>query len=211
MAVFCTVSDHPEVDALIERCAYATAALTILPIPGSEIIGVMPLHVGMVVGIAHHHGHTLTRESAGELLLQIGATVGVSLVGSRLATTTAKILLPGLGGIVAAPFMYASTIAIGACADNWFARDGDVSSDELRDTYNRVMRGAKRDFDPGRVRDPEAVRMAREAATAGKVEPEASPEADLLARLKRAKQMHAEGLMSDEELEVVRQRILSEL
>src|SRR5688572_20008568 len=82
MASF-SVSDHPEVDRVVETCGYAAAALTILPIPGSEIIGVMPLHVGMVIAIAHHRGRTITRESATSLLLQIGTTVGLSLVGSR--------------------------------------------------------------------------------------------------------------------------------
>jgi hypothetical protein len=47
-------SDEPRDERcrkLVERCGYAAAALTILPIPGSEVIGVMPIHVGMVIGI----------------------------------------------------------------------------------------------------------------------------------------------------------------
>ena len=111
------------VRVLIERCGYAAAALTILPIPGSEIIGVMPLHVGMVIGIGEEYGKTLTRESAVELITRIGATVGLSLVGSRLAMTAGKVILPGLGGLVAAPFMFASTLAIGTVARLYFASD----------------------------------------------------------------------------------------
>lgn len=167
MSGLCSVSANPEVNRLVETCGYATAALTILPIPGSEIIGVMPLHVGMVIGIGQHHGRTLTRESASQLLLQIGATVGLSLVGSRLATTTAKFLLPGLGGIVAAPFMYASTLALGAVADHWFARDGAMSADEMKAVYDRTVRSAKGNYDRSRMHDEDVQEMAKDAVEQG--------------------------------------------
>src|SRR5687768_11138284 len=86
-------SDEPRDERcrkLVERCGYAAAALTILPIPGSEVIGVMPIHVGMVIGIGQEYGVKLTRQSATDLILKIGATVGLSLVGSRLAMTAGK-------------------------------------------------------------------------------------------------------------------------
>ena len=139
-----------QVQQLVQHCGYAAAALTLLPLPGSEIIGVMPLHVGMVVGIANHHGQKLTSESATELILQIGATVGVSLVGSRVATTAAKFVLPGVGGLIAAPFMYASTVGIGAVADA-YCRLGELSDAEMRDVYRAAKRDAKRAFDRGKM------------------------------------------------------------
>src|SRR5690242_9958256 len=123
------------VKRLIERCGYAAAALTILPIPGSEVIGVMPLHVGMVVGIGDEYDAKLTRESAADLIMKIGATVGVSLVGSRLAMTAGKIILPGLGGLVAAPFMYASTLAIGSVARAYFESGCSMSDSEMKRVY----------------------------------------------------------------------------
>jgi uncharacterized protein (DUF697 family) len=213
MTGFCTVSRLKEVNELVETCGYAAAALTMLPIPGSEIIGVMPLHVGMVVGIANHHGRSVTRAGATELILQIGTTVGVSLVGSRIATTAAKFVLPGLGGLIAAPFMFASTLGIGAVADSWFERGGSLSDADMRDVYGAANSNAKKGFDKSRARSDEAVGKARAAAEEGQRQTgaEAEPEKDLVARLKQAKRMHQEGLIDDDEFAATKKSILDEL
>lgn len=207
----CAVSPDPAVSRLVENCGYATAALTLLPIPGSEIIGVVPLHVGMVIGIANHHGRTLTEESAMELLLEIGTTVGASLVGSRLATTAAKVLLPGLGGVVAAPFMFASTLGLGAVADAWF-RSGTLSDRQMKDIYSRAKSEAKRGFDPSQARaEPHVRTAAAAAASAGESAPAATEDLDLVSRLRRARDLRDEGLISDEEFEAVKKQVLDAL
>jgi uncharacterized protein (DUF697 family) len=214
MSMMCNVSPHEEVNRLVETCGYATAALTILPIPGSEVLGVMPLHVGMVIGIANHYDRTLTRETATELILQIGATVGASLVGSRIATTAAKFILPGLGGIIAAPFMYASTLGIGAVADAWFRSDGSMSRDKMREIYEQSTRQAKQTYQPENVGKKEAVEKAKAAvdeAKAGEAKPEAAPEPDAVARLKKSKELLEAGLITQDEFDATKKRILDEL
>lgn len=138
--------------ALTEKCGYAAAALTLIPIPGSEVIAVMPVHVGMVVKLGEIYGVDLDQDSATHLILRIGATVGLSLVGSRLATTAAKFFLPGLGGLISAPFMYASTIAIGRVAELYFLH-GDLSDREMRAVYQESLKSAKREFDPSKARE----------------------------------------------------------
>ena len=213
MASFFAVSSNAEVNTLVERCGYATAALTVLPIPGSEIIGVMPLHVGMVMSIANAYGHALTKESATELIMQIGTTVGASLVGSRIATTAAKIVLPGLGGIVAAPFMFASTLAIGAVAAAWFDKDGAMSAEEMQSLYKQTLKQARSDFSPDKMKDEDAMADANQAVREAKGDkpvapPEPSPEEDAVARLKRAKAMLEDGLIEQDEYDAVKKRIL---
>ena len=209
MSSLFSVSPSPEVSALVERTGYAAAALTLLPIPGSEIIGVMPLHVGMVIGIGHHYELELTRESATELLLQIGTTVGLSLVGSRLATTAAKIVLPGLGGLVAAPFMFASTLGLGAVADAWFRAGGHLSESDMRDVYASAKRAAKKAYRSDRAKHSEAVDAARDAVDEAQGD-DAPPEGPT-ERLRRARQMLDEGLIDAEEFAATKARILSEL
>lgn len=150
---------------LTEKCGYAAAALTILPIPGTELVAVMPLHVGMVVGIGHVYGVSVSRDSATQLILRIGTTVGASLVGSRIAMVAGKLILPAVGGLIAAPFMYASTVAIGTVARCWFER-GELSDARMRAVYRRAVDRARRGFDPSRARSAEA-RDAAEQAAAG--------------------------------------------
>lgn len=146
-----TTTPSARAHALTEKCGYAAAALTLIPIPGSEIIAVMPVHVGMVVKLGEIYGVDLDQDSATHLILRIGATVGLSLVGSRLATTAAKFFLPGLGGLISAPFMYASTIAIGRVAELYFVH-GELSDREMRSVYKESVKSAKSDFDPKRAR-----------------------------------------------------------
>ncbi len=199
---------------LVERCGYAAAALTILPIPGSEVIGVMPIHVGMVVGIAEEHGVKLTRESATDLILKIGATVGLSLVGSRIAMTAGKLILPGLGGLVAAPFMFASTLAIGAVARAYFENDGQISDSEMKRVYERTVEKAKSVFDPRKARSSEAKDMAEEAAREEEAKTASKPRAsvdDLAERLAKLDELYERGSISERDYEKRKQQILDEV
>jgi len=194
---------------LVERCGYAAAAVTVLPIPGSELVAVMPIHVGMVVRVGEVYGVDVDRDSATHLILRIGATVGLSLLGSRVAATVGKTLLPFLGGLVSAPFMYASTIAIGRIAECYFARGG-LGDDEMRAIYRDTLKKAKRSFDPRRARSGEARAMARQAAQGGADAAPAEP-GDADARLERLARLHREGLIDDADLAEGKRRILGDL
>ncbi|MCC6383391.1 MAG: DUF697 domain-containing protein [Dehalococcoidia bacterium] len=205
---------------LIERCGYGAAAVTLLPIPGTEFLGVLPIHVGMVVGLGNEHGQQLTRETAVELLGKIGATVGLSLVGSKIATTASKLLLPGFGGILTAPLIFASTIALGTVARLYFETGGQLSEREMRRVFDDVKERAKSAFDPARARSDEARAAAREAQEHAQAEsegtsahePKARPSVDDLAtRLATLEELHERGSISDAEYERRREAILDEV
>jgi uncharacterized protein (DUF697 family) len=211
-----TITQH-QLDAvreITETCGYAAAALTILPIPGSELVAVMPLHVGMVVKIGQLYGVDLDRDSATHLIMRIGATVGLSLVGSRVATTAAKVLLPGLGGLISAPFMYASTIAIGRVAELYF-QQGDLDASEMKAAYRETLDRAKRRFDPRRARTPEARAQAEAASRPSSAAPgaapgeEAAPAADPVAQLERLARLRDAGAITPEEFEAAKRRVLA--
>ncbi len=203
-----------KIDQLIERCGYGAAALTIIPIPGTEIIGVMPLHVGMVIGIGSEYGKQVTRDNAAELVSEIGATVGLSLVGSHLAMTAGKILLPGFGGLLAAPFMYASTKGIGHVAKLYFERGG-LSQMEMSRAYKSASKEAKQSFDPSKARSAEARAMAEKAQAEDidKPSPKAkSADVDELAeRLAKVEELHDKGVITYAEYEKRREAILDEI
>jgi GTPase len=152
-------------NALIEKCGYAAAALGLLPLPGTEIIAVMPLHVGMVVALGDLYEVPLSRESAAELLMQIGGTVGVSVIGSRLAMTAAKTLLPGFGGLVTAPLLYGTTLGLGAVARAWFECGGRLDPGSMRRTYKSAKRRARFDGRKAEATPSEEPPAAEESTT----------------------------------------------
>ncbi len=189
---------------LIEKSGYAAAALTLIPLPGSEIVAVMPIHVGMVVGVGAIYGQSVTKKAATDIVVQICTTVGMSLVGSRIATTAAKVLLPGLGGFVAAPFMFASTLAIGAVARAYFESGCAMSDADMRSVYERAQRSARSSFDASRMRSEEA----RDAAEAAATQDEAEEPSDRLEKLRR---LLDDGLIDQSEYDETKARVLSEL
>lgn len=197
------------VNQLTERIGYAAAALTLIPLPGTEIVGVMPLHVAMVIGIGELHGQRLSNDNAIELVAKIGVAAGASIVGSRIATTAAKIFLPGLGGLISAPFMFASTLAIGAVADAFFEREGNLETGDMRDLYNRAHGDAKSKFDPDKARSDEAQRMAEEAARAEQ-QPAPAPQGPV-ERLEKLKALLDKGLIDQAEYDATKARVLGEL
>jgi uncharacterized protein (DUF697 family) len=192
----------------IERCGYAAAAVTLAPIPLSDAIAVMPIHVGMIMGLAQLHGVELTKESAAGLVVKIGASAGLSLVSSRIATAAAKILLPGLGGLLGAPFMYASTIAIGSVARIWFDRGGKLTDAEICELYKDALRRARATFDPRRAAAPEAKTSAEKAAQASATTTPAEPPPDPSARLAKLRDLLEKGLIEPAEYEATKKRIL---
>jgi uncharacterized protein (DUF697 family) len=197
---------------LISRCAYASAAVTLLPLPGTEVLAVTPIHVGMILGIGHIYGHDLSRESAAEIVVRISSTAGLSLVTSRVATTIAKTLLPGVGGLLGAPILFASTHAVAAVARALFSLDRPLSDEEMREVYSKAAAEARRDFDPRQVRTADAQQMAREAV-AHPEEMDTTPDLsdEPAVRLRRLDALREQGLLSDEEYHDARRRILAAL
>lgn len=198
---------------LIETCGYAAAAATLLPIPGSEIVAVMPIHVGMIIGLSQVYGIDMSRETALELLTRIGTTVGVSFVTTRVATLFAKIALPGLGGFVGAPLIFASTLAIGAVARTFLSREGEVSSEEMKDIYKQTVRDAKSHFDPSKMRAKDMQDLAGKAAEGDTPDKPAEPDdsGDLASRLTKLKELLDAGLLSEDEYNTERQRIIASI
>ncbi|HEY8432522.1 MAG TPA: SHOCT domain-containing protein, partial [Sandaracinaceae bacterium] len=164
------------------------------------------------------HGVELARESATDLVMKIGATVGLSLVGSKIAITAGKLVLPGLGGLIAAPFMFASTLAIGAVARAYFESGGKLGELEMKRVYEETVAMAKSAFDPRKARSAEARTMAEEAARqeqAGAATPRETKATasvdDLAERLAKLDELYERGAISERDYERRKQQILDEV
>lgn len=158
------VDVRKEASKLSEKCAYAAAAVTMIPLPFTEHVAVVPIHVGMVVGLGHIYGFEITKDSVNDLLGRIGAAVGLSLVGSQLVATAAKFVLPLVGGLITAPFMFASTLAIAGVVRLYFENGGRISDKEIKKAYNKGLRRAKRSYNPKQAKSAEARSLAKKAA-----------------------------------------------
>lgn len=207
---------------LAQKCGYAAAALTLIPFPIASSVAIMPVHVGMFIGIGQIYGVEMTKDSATNLILRIGATVGLSMVGTSIAIEGAK-LIPFVGilsGVVGASFSYANTIALGYLARTYFKNQGELTDDEIRSIYKASSKAARKEFDPKRARSQSAKDMASAAVEEAKTKKydearekvqaeEAKPtEADPVARLERLKSLLDKGLIEQAEYDAVKQKIL---
>lgn len=174
---------------LVERTGYAAAAATTLPIPGSEWLAVLPLHVGLVIGVGEIFGCTLDERGAADLVKRVGAVVGLTYLGGRAITTVAKLVLPGAGGLAGAVLTFAATLGLGAVVIAFFEREGALDEDEIRELYGEALRGARQRFDPRRAVQAPA------------------PDPALVDRLARLDRLLESGLISREEHEETTRRI----
>lgn len=189
--------------ALVEKTGYAAATASSLPIPGSEWVAVAPLHVAMVVGLGEHYGVTLARQDAVRLVSQLGGSVGLSYLGSRLAHSAAKLLAPGVGGLVGAPFVFASTLALGGVAISYFEREGDLSQEEIRALFRAQLTRGQAEFDPTRVAGtaPRLLDLESIADVPGSLED----------RLAHASALRSVGLVDEEQYKELKRLILKDL
>jgi uncharacterized protein (DUF697 family) len=137
---------------VITVCSLASGGLVLQPIPALEQ-GVILVQVGMVIALAHIHNEQLDRKRAKEVLMDLGAVTGVNLLGRQAATTIAKVLLPGIGGVLAAPSAFAITWATGHAAQHYFASGGKLDKEKLKAIFEQEKKRGRAHYSDDAARD----------------------------------------------------------
>lgn len=127
---------------VIVASSAASAGLVLQPIPGIEH-GAIAVQIAMVVGLSRVFGEELSRKRAKEVVLDIAAATGVNIVGRQALTTLAKIALPVVGGMLAAPAAFALTYATGHAAMHYFSKGGKVDREQLKAIFEAERQRAK--------------------------------------------------------------------
>jgi uncharacterized protein (DUF697 family) len=127
---------------LIQVGAVASAAIAVQPVPLLDMALLAPIQIGMVQGIGRVHGYKLDKKA----VLEILSTFGASIVAQSAIMAAAK-LVPFLGWAAAMSMAYALTYAIGEVADHYFRSGRGVSSDELKEMFQRVYKEKKTEKD----------------------------------------------------------------
>jgi uncharacterized protein (DUF697 family) len=131
---------------IVNTCSYATAAVSISPIPFSDALLMLPIQSGMVVAVGHVYGRKLTSAAAGDLFAELGTVAGASF----LARQGIKALLPVVGALLTAPAAFAATWGMGRVAMEYFKNPG-VSKDVLAEVYRNAKREGKAVFSSEKV------------------------------------------------------------
>ena len=127
---------------IVTMSSFGAAAVTLVPIPFSDFVAVTAVQASMVTAVGRVHGRELTLEEAKHLVLELASVCGAGLVAQKGFATLTKFLLPGLGGVLAAPWAFAVTWGMGHVAMHYF-RHRELTRDVLKGVFDRAVKQAK--------------------------------------------------------------------
>ena len=201
-----------QADAIIKKHVLLSIGGGLIPIPLADLAAVTALQVSMLEQLAGVYGvgynRSIGKSFIGALTGGAAAKVGASLIKA----------IPGLGTVIGGVAMSAtsgaSTYAVGQVAIRQFETSGtleDIDMDEARAAYDEA-------FEEGKevVEEMEMEKKAKEAqekAAKGKTAPAAAPEAkeDVLAKLEKLGALKEKGVLSDEEFDEQKRKLLERL
>ncbi len=132
-------------DDLIVMSSFGAATVTLLPIPLSDFMVVTPIQASMVTAIGRVWGRELTLEESKHVVLELAGVCGLSLVAQKGFATLTKILLPGLGGVLAAPWAFAVTYGMGRVATQYF-RHRELTRTAMKTIFDQAVAEGKSAF-----------------------------------------------------------------
>jgi uncharacterized protein (DUF697 family) len=118
---------------VINLCSYAVAVVSISPIPLSDVVLMLPIQTGMVMTVGHIYGRKVTKASARDLILELGATAGLGF----LARQGIKALLPVFGALLTVVPAFAANWAMGRVAVEYFKNPG-ATQEELKEVFRKA-------------------------------------------------------------------------
>jgi uncharacterized protein (DUF697 family) len=132
--------------------AISAAGIVLVPLPFSDLVFLMPIQTAMILSIGKAYN---VKDPPEKTLAHISAACGASVFG-QITTLFVANLIPIIGKLVSAPFVYGWTYGLGEVAIRYFEAQGELQGDELKDVFRKVSRDATRAFRKNDVRDADA-------------------------------------------------------
>lgn len=130
---------------VIQIASYAAAAAAVVPVPLVDAALLLPIHTTLVMTVGHIHGRNLSDAEAKRVALELGAVAGVTMAGRAALSVLKKVLLPGLGGVLAAPAAFAVTWALGRVSNAYF-KDPSLSREDLKKVFSDAFKEGKANY-----------------------------------------------------------------
>ena len=139
--------DAQAIDQQILRAAITNGAIELLP-ESLSTLAIIPLQMRLVYQIGQQYGYPLDKGHIRDFLATLGVGVtsqyleqaGRKLLGSLLGKKLGKGMLGGLGRqAVSSGMSFASTYALGHVAREYYAGGRTLSTQMLKDAYQRVL------------------------------------------------------------------------
>ena len=132
---------------IIQMSGFAAATVTYAPLPVIDFVAITPIQASMVMAIGRLCGRELSMRQSTAILLELASVCGAGLLARQLFTAASKFLLPGFGGIVAGPYAFAVTWAMGRTAMKYF-EDPEMLRGNLKKYFKESLEEGRRFFSP---------------------------------------------------------------
>ncbi len=166
---------------LVMMSSFGSAVVTLIPIPLSDFVAVTAVQASMVTAIGRVYGRELNAEEAKHLVLELASVCGAGMIAQKGFATLTKIFLPGLGGVLAAPWAFGVTWGMGHVAMTYFS-NREVTKAVLKTVFQQAKSEAgsvftKEKFDEFRQKHGKGVEdfVRDEAAPEEEAPPKAAP------------------------------------
>jgi len=158
---------------LVQMSSLAAGAVVLAPIPLIDFVAITPIQAAMVMAVGRVHGRELELKEAKTVLLELASVCGAGLLARQLFTAATKFILPGLGGVLSAPYAFAVTWAMGQVATKYFEEPS--ARETLKQVFEDALAEGKRLFSREAV---EEFRRKRGAEVDEFARDEAEPETE---------------------------------
>lgn len=122
--------------------AISAAGIVLVPLPFSDLVFLMPIQTAMILSIGKAYN---VKDPPEKTLAHISAACGASVFG-QITTLFVANLIPIIGKLISAPFVYGWTYGLGEVAIRYFEAQGELQGDELKAVFKKVSRDATRAF-----------------------------------------------------------------
>lgn len=131
--------------------AISAAGIVLVPLPFSDLVFLMPVQTAMVLSIGKAYN---VKDPPEKTLAHISAACGASVFG-QITTLFVANLIPIIGKLVSAPFVYGWTYGLGEVAIRYFEAQGELQGDDLKKVFKQVSRDATRAFRRNEIKSVE--------------------------------------------------------
>lgn len=165
---------------LVQMSSLAAAAVALAPLPFLDIVAITPIQAAMVMAVGRVHGRELDLKEAKNVLVELASVCGAGLLARQVFATASKFLLPGLGGVLNAPYAFAVTWAMGQVAIRYFD-DPELARGKLKQIFDDALAEGRRLFSREAVEEfrrkkgAEVEHFAREEAEPAPARRKAAP------------------------------------
>jgi predicted GTPase len=112
---------------LTGAAATVSAGIGAVPIPVADILPITGLQVGLISAIAYVSGRELSRATAREFLVALGANVGAAFALREAARALAKVVFPAGGSAISGGVAFAGTWGVGEAAIAYFIQGRSIA------------------------------------------------------------------------------------